>query len=539
MSWREAAAGACRSTTRSATCRSIRTNAFTAEDLRLLFEKMGPVGGPVNCRIRAGRTVEMQLLHLLADLAANDANATRLRGRRAGIAEAAACGAVERGAHRSGIVRSHPNRCAPRRPNRATRRGRLSVPRSRRYPASAEDGVRLPDVDRHEPGTLPTAADRRGPAGHTRVGQTLARRSVFAVPGVGRVSAAGVRAARAQAPVFTVADDDHWKIENPEFTFDKPLADLLKGGEWAMSRIYDDLPLRLNVDSAIPAPWDVAVPPVNLDIDIPPFGKIMTIRGALCRRRRRAAEAGHARSLFSGALDELKKTLDSLQALINLPFHVNVTVTAAGAGSLSFIVRIQLRFRIAEGPNERIDIGLGKFYGEFRIDGELEASPSGVRRGRLLAEFTGDLQQGVLPPLLYAGGLFRFAVEIRDTGRPLIELTFAAVISVGGDLIKGLLEVEVTIKYGYTLIPETLQPGVFLGLEVRAKLLGGLVGFSFAAEVMARIARSGDNVTPSPSAPASASSPPCRSRTSSKTTSISKPSSNRTCRSRQSHWRSA
>ena len=172
-----------------------------------------------------------------------------------------------------------------------------------------------------------------------------------------------------------------------------------------------------------------------------------------------------------------------------------MTVTAAGAGSLSFIVRIQLRFRIAEGPNERIDIGLGKFYGEFRIDGELEASPSGVRRGRLLAEFTGDLQQGVLPPLLYAGGLFRFAVEIRDTGRPLIELTFAAVISVGGDLIKGLLEVEVTIKYGYTLIPETLQPGVFLGLEVRAKLLGGLVGFSFAAEVMARIERPGDNFT--------------------------------------------
>jgi len=172
-----------------------------------------------------------------------------------------------------------------------------------------------------------------------------------------------------------------------------------------------------------------------------------------------------------------------------------VTVTAAGAGSLSFIVRIQLRFRLAEGPNERIDIGLGKFYGEFRIDGELEASPSGVRRGRLLAEFTGDLQQGILPPLLYAGGLFRFAVEIRDDGRPLVEMTFAAVISVGGDLIKGLLEVEVTIKYGYTLIPETLQPGVFLGLEVRAKLLGGLFGFSFSAEVMARIARSGDKFT--------------------------------------------
>jgi len=298
-----------------------------------------------------------------------------------------------------------------------------------------------------------------------------------------------------EAPVFDVAGDDHWRIENPDFTFAKPLPDLLKGGEWAMSRVYGNEPLRLNIDSAIPTPWDVAVPPVSLVIDIPPFGEIMTIRTRYVADAAGLAKLDTPDLIFAGALEELKKTLDSLGSLMKLPFHANVTVTAAGAGSLSFIVRIQLRLRIAEGPNERIDIGLGKFCGEFRIDGELEASPSGVRRGRLLAEFTGDLQQGVLPPLLYAGGLFRFAVEIRDDGRPLVEMTFAAVISVGGDLIKGLLEVEVTIKYGYTLIPETLQPGVFLGLEVRAKLLGGLVGFSFAAEVMARLARSGDMFT--------------------------------------------
>ena len=57
--------------------------------------------------------------------------------------------------------------------------------------------VRLPHGDRHQPGALSAPADRRGPAGHARLGQTAARRSVFAVPGVGRVSAAGVRAARA------------------------------------------------------------------------------------------------------------------------------------------------------------------------------------------------------------------------------------------------------------------------------------------------------------------------------------------------------
>ena len=39
------------------------------------------------------------------------------------------------------------------------------------------------------------------------------------------------------------------------------------------------------------------------------------------------------------------------------------------------------------------------------------------------------------------------------------------------------------------LIPQTLQPGVMLGLEARAKLLGGLVGFSFSVDALARIQR--------------------------------------------------
>ena len=53
--------------------------------------------------------------------------------------------------------------------------------------------------------------------------------------------------------------------------------------------------------------------------------------------------------------------------------------------------------------------------------------------------------------------------------------------SIGGDLIKDLVEVEATVHYGYTLIPQTLQPGVMLGIEARAKLLAGLLGLSFGA----------------------------------------------------------
>ena len=74
-------------------------------------------------------------------------------------------------------------------------------------------------------------------------------------------------------------------------------------------------------------------------------------------------------------------------------------------------------------------------------------------------------------------------------GRPTIELALGVVVSVGGDLIKGLLSVEATVHYGYLLVPETLKPGVLLGIDARAKLLSGLVGLSFGVEAMARIER--------------------------------------------------
>lgn len=192
---------------------------------------------------------------------------------------------------------------------------------------------------------------------------------------------------------------------------------------------------------------------------------------------------------FGPALDALRELVNALKQFVDLPFDFAVDVAAGTGPSPSFVVRIELAIRIGEGPNERIDIGLGKLHGELRVSGELEAALSGSTQGRLLAELEGDVQQGILPPLLYAGGRFRFAIEIRDTGRPLIELGMGVTASIGGDLIKGLVEVEVTVTYGYLLIPETLQPGVLLGLEARAKVLAGLLAFSFGVQAMARIQR--------------------------------------------------
>ena len=154
---------------------------------------------------------------------------------------------------------------------------------------------------------------------------------------------------------------------------------------------------------------------------------------------------------------------------------------------------MNLDFRIGKSPEDRVDVGMGKFYGAFTWNGELEASLTGVNRALLSLEFQGDMQQGILPPLLYAGGLFRFSIELHDTGSPTIQLTLGVVFSIGGDLIPGLIAVEVTVHYGYTLVPETLDPGALIGLDARAKLLGGLIGFSFAVEAMGQIKRKPDD----------------------------------------------
>ena len=71
-------------------------------------------------------------------------------------------------------------------------------------------------------------------------------------------------------------------------------------------------------------------------------------------------------------------------------------------------------------------------------------------------------------------------------------MSLGVVFSIGGDLIPGLIAVEATVHYGYTLIPETLDPGALIGIDAHAKLLGGLIGFSFGVEAMAQMNRKPD-----------------------------------------------
>jgi hypothetical protein len=460
-----------------------------------LLKRIGkPVGGGIDCRIRAGGTLEMHLSGIFADEAPDDAGLNP-----ALMLAAYGLPKLPRAGQWSAV--------------------RLNSSTAEASPVDPRHGV--PIIRRTgQPAYIfrdPGDAKRSKPDEFGFLMSTATSRVLFPKPTVNPLEAGTLRTAApavadpyslvqatsqfprptyalrcTEAPLFNISSDDEWRLTNPNFNFIQPAPDLAKGGEWALTRGFDPgKKIDVLLDSAMQnKPWEISATPNDLDINIDGVGTVFTIHtnysalsGALPKLDKPSLDFGPALQ----AVRDVINALDNFKPLAN--FHVDVDVTAGTGPSPSFLVTIGLKFRIGEGPNERIDVGIGKLYGEFIIRGELEAGLSGKARGLLSAEFQGDVQQGIIPPAIYAGGFFRFAIQITETGKPTIELGLATVASIGGDLIKNLLEVEVTVKYGYMLVPQTLEPGVLLGLEARAKLLGGLVGFSFSVEAMARIKR--------------------------------------------------
>lgn len=466
-----------------------------------LLKRIGkPVGGGIDCKIRAGGTLEMNLSGIFADEAPDDGglNPPGL------ILAAYGLPKLPRAGQWSAVrINGSTSEASPVDP-------RHGVPIIRRTGKPTYIFLDPGDANRSKPdefGFLMSTATSRvlfpkpslnpGEVGTLRTGSPSVADPYSLVQSTSQFPRPTYALRCAELPLFNISDQDQWRLTNPSFTFTKPASDLAKGGEWAITRGFDlepDLPehsINLLLDSAIQnKPWEISATPNDLDINIDGFGKIFTIHtnysalsGALPKLAKPTLDFGPALK----AVRDIVSALDNFKGLAG--FHIDVDVNAGTGPSPSFIVTIKLKLRIGEGPNERIDVGIGKFYGEFIIRGELETSLSGKARGLLSAEFQGDVQQGIIPPAIYAGGFFRFAIQINETGKPSIELSLGVVASIGGDLIKNLLEVEVTVRYGYTLVPLTLEPGVHLALEARAKLLGGLVGFSFSVEAMARIKR--------------------------------------------------
>ena len=466
-----------------------------------LFKAVGgTIGGPVDCHIRVGGTLDMHLQSLLAGLAPDDAGQPGFVVAAYGaptLPRAGQWSAVRIDGATSDVSPVDPRRGMPviHRPGQpVTFRDPADAQLVRQRP-TAEYGLLMstpasrvlypkPSVDPAQPGRLISAPP-------------LMADPTCLLQGSGAFPRAALALQARELALFDISAANAWRLTQPDFTFAPPLPGVASGGGWGLARhfVADAItgqvpPFRLQIDSAVPAlAWQVLQPPDEFKLDIAPFGTLLTIQSNFQALAGGASGLPSPTLLFGPALEAVQDIVNSLRAFIDLPFDVDVQVTAGQGASPSFAVQLTLKFRIGDGPDGRIDIGLGKFYGEFELDGRFEAALGGATHGRLTLVFQGDVQQGIIPPLLYAGGMFRFALEVQDGGKPVIELGLGTATSIGGDLIKGLLAVEATVKYGYMLIPESLKPGVMLGIDARAKLLAGLFALSFSADALARIER--------------------------------------------------
>jgi len=197
---------------------------------------------------------------------------------------------------------------------------------------------------------------------------------------------------------------------------------------------------------------------------------------------------------FDKALSAVADILDVLGKLTGgLPAPLRVEPSFSGS---TFRLNVSADFNITDSDGNAIDCGMGKLKGEMKLGADLSVEITNPSvNGSVFFEVTGTWQQMVFP-LIYGGGLLRFAVTAGLTGGSSVVLDAAVTGSVGGDIIPFLVSLEATVRYGYFLSTNPIAPGFLVGIEGRAKLLSGLLGFKLSIDGRISIARGDGAITP-------------------------------------------
>jgi hypothetical protein len=259
---------------------------------------------------------------------------------------------------------------------------------------------------------------------------------------------------------------------------------LIKNGSFDLRADYAGKLVRIVADSA--KPWSINLPkiPSVLDVHTPDLGK--DILQVVSDMYSPGAEGqSPPQILYGAALKTASDLMTIFQAFTadGLP-PLEIKLSPPTLEDPALHLHIGARFPIANKDGSAIDVGIGKFRGEFGVGTDIQLGLQGFG-GRIYFNGMGELQQPLLPKLLYVGGSLFVEISINESGTPALRLITSAVGSVGGDLIPGLVSVEGAVSYGYFLDTsiDPFMPGVALGMEVRAKLLSGLVGVRFRGDV--------------------------------------------------------
>jgi hypothetical protein len=260
---------------------------------------------------------------------------------------------------------------------------------------------------------------------------------------------------------------------------------LVKSETFDLVADYTKSPIELATNQD--APWSMNLPqvPVFLDLKTPISAKqLLTISNDLFTPGISGTPLKPPKIEFGDALRAAKEVITALQNALggDLP-PIEINLSAPTVGDPGLRLDISANFPIAQPDGSAIDIGIGKFRGLIGVGTEVQLALTGFG-GRIYFRVSGELQQALLPDLLYVGGGLNLEVSIDQSGKPAVRLVTSAVASIGGDLIPDIIAVEGSASYGYFLDTnvDPFVPGVQVGVEVRAKLVSGLVGVRFRAD---------------------------------------------------------
>ena len=235
--------------------------------------------------------------------------------------------------------------------------------------------------------------------------------------------------------------------------------------------------------------WKIHLSKLQQKLDFDVIGEVMNLVHDFESIAGDASKILTPKIEFPPILDALTSVLDMLSRLApNLPGGVGPFKLSASFAGTTFRLEVVADFKLGTKDSEQVECGMGKVRGNLKVGAELTADI--IKReigGAIFLEVSGSWQQLVFP-FIYGGGHVRFFIRGDHAGKTTLELDACSIGSIGGTLIPGLVDLEATVKYGYFIqVKNNVLPGVLVGMEGRAKLLSGLVGFKFGVEGRALI----------------------------------------------------
>lgn len=253
-----------------------------------------------------------------------------------------------------------------------------------------------------------------------------------------------------------------------------------------------------------PDSWAVNLKGVNVRLDMSPFDGIMRTVGDSQAASGAGVAFANSRLVLGSVLAPLQQVLTFLEAL-GLPYPFAMSFSNSGwSQSKKYKMKagLQLNLPMKKSEGARFDIPTDTPIGTILIGLKIGFGNAAASEDALFTStsqwlaylsFKGSVQVPVFPPLpVKAGGIVIFKMEAdfpagKTTEQEKLTLQLGVIITVGGDLIPGVLSLQASVAFAFTLVVVTSPPpsigvGVGLILSASGQILGGVVGISFTAE---------------------------------------------------------